>query len=81
MKPNKNIINIFGPTASGKTGLSIELAKYLLENGFKAEVINFDSLVFYKELNIGTAKPSIEEMGNIPHHFVGTQSIKNPINS
>jgi tRNA dimethylallyltransferase len=76
-----NLINIFGPTASGKTSLSIELAKVLSQAGFNAEIINFDSLLFYKELNIGTAKPTDEEMNGVKHHFVGTQSISTPINS
>tara|TARA_B100000925_G_C21991504_1_gene467056 strand:+ start:804 stop:1790 length:987 start_codon:yes stop_codon:yes gene_type:complete len=81
MTQSKNLINIFGPTASGKTKLSIELAKSLISKGLKAEVINFDSLLFYKELNIGTAKPTQHEMEGVRHHFVGTQSISSPINS
>ena len=81
MKLYHNLINIFGPTASGKTHLSVELAKHLKSNNIQAEIINFDSLVFYEELNIGTAKPSIDEMRGITHHLVGTQSVLNPINS
>jgi len=71
-----NIIIIAGPTASGKTSTSINLVKKL-----GGEILNFDSLLFYKELNIGTAKPSIEEMESIPHHMVSTHSIANPINA
>lgn len=59
-----NCIIILGPTASGKTGLSVELAKRL--NG---EVINADSQQIIKELNIGTAKITEEEKQNIPHHL------------
>lgn len=74
---NKNIICIIsGPTASGKTSTSIELAKQ-----FGGEIVNFDSLLFYRELNIGTAKPTKEEMQNIVHHQINTHSAKNPINA
>lgn len=73
---NNVICIISGPTASGKTSTSIELAKK-----FGGEIVNFDSLLFYKELNIGTAKPSIEEQQNIKHHMLDTHSIKTPINA
>ena len=61
-----NIICIAGPTASGKTALAVELAKEL--NG---EVISCDSMQIYKRMDIGTAKPTIEEMQGIPHHMLG----------
>ena len=70
------IVVVSGPTATGKTKVSIELAKK-----YQMEVINFDSLVFYKELSIGTAKPTKDEMDSIPHHLVGTESIFKPINA
>lgn len=60
----KDIIVIVGPTGIGKTKLSIALAKKL-----DAEIINGDSVSIYKELNIGSAKPTAEEMANIPHHL------------
>lgn len=63
MKPR--ILVIAGPTASGKTKLSIELAKKL--NG---EIISADSMQLYKYMNIGTAKPTKEEMENIPHYML-----------
>lgn len=72
----KDVIVISGPTATGKTSTSIKVAKL-----FNAEIVNFDSLVFYKELNIGTAKPTLNEMDGVPHHLVGTQSISNPMNA
>jgi tRNA dimethylallyltransferase len=72
----KKIIIISGPTASGKTSISIELAKK-----FNAEIVNFDSLIFYKELNIGTAKPSIEERNGVTHHLIDIESAKNPIHA
>ena len=60
----KNIL-IFGPTSSGKTSLSISLAKKI-----NAEIINIDSRLFYQGMDIGTAKPSVDEMQNIPHHLI-----------
>ncbi len=60
-----NIICIAGPTASGKTALAVELAKEL--NG---EVVSCDSMYVYRRMNIGTAKPTAEEMEGIPHHMI-----------
>lgn len=68
---SKKLIVIVGPTAIGKTGLSIKLAKH-----FNCEIISADSRQFYKEMEIGTAKPNTDEMDGIPHHFVGHLSIK-----
>ena len=61
----QNIICIAGPTASGKTALSIALAKEL-----GGEIISCDSMQVYKRMDIGTAKPTAEEMENIPHHML-----------
>lgn len=61
----KNIICIAGPTASGKTDLSIALAKET--NG---EIISCDSMQVYRYMDIGTAKPTLEERGAIPHHML-----------
>lgn len=60
-----NIICIAGPTASGKTALAVALAKEL--NG---EVVSCDSMQVYKRMDIGTAKPTPEEMQGIPHHMI-----------
>ena len=60
-----NIICIAGPTASGKTALAVELAKLL-----DGEVVSCDSMQVYKRMNIGTAKPTLEEMQGIPHHML-----------
>ena len=60
-----NILCIAGPTASGKTALSIALAKEL-----GGEIVSCDSMQIYKRMNIGTAKPTPEEMENIPHHML-----------
>lgn len=70
MKDKPAVIAIVGPTAVGKTALSIKLAKEL--NG---EIINGDSMQVYRGLDIGTAKITTEEMGGIPHHLL---DIKNP---
>ena len=59
------VIVICGPTASGKTALSIELAKKI-----QGEIISCDSMQIYKDMNIGTAKPTKEEMQGIPHHML-----------
>lgn len=60
-----NLICIAGPTASGKTALSIGLAKAL-----SGEIVSCDSMQVYKRMDIGTAKPTIEEMAGIPHHML-----------
>ena len=61
----EKVIVICGPTASGKTALSIELAKKI--NG---EIVSSDSMQIYREMNIGTAKPTIEEMQGIKHYLI-----------
>ena len=61
----EKVIVICGPTASGKTALSIELAKKI--NG---EIVSADSMQIYKDMNIGTAKPTIEEMQGIKHYLL-----------
>lgn len=59
------IICVVGPTASGKTKLAVELAK-----AFDGEVISCDSMQIYRHMDVGTAKPSVEEMCDIPHHMI-----------
>ena len=66
----KYLITILGPTAIGKTALSIELAKY-----FDCEIISCDSRQFFKEMRIGTAVPSQTELNSAPHHFIQNKSI------
>lgn len=67
MKNNKlpKLIVILGPTATGKTGLAIKLAKK-----FKGEIVSADSRQIYKEMTVGTAKPTKKEMKAIPHHLI-----------
>lgn len=64
-----NVIVICGPTASGKTALSIKLAKEI--NG---EVVSADSMQIYKDMDIGTAKPSLKEMDGVKHYLIGNVS-------
>ncbi len=71
----KNLIVIAGPTAVGKTALSIELAKF-----YNCPVISADSRQFFKEMSIGTAKPTTEEMQDIPHYFINNISIHDVYN-
>jgi tRNA dimethylallyltransferase len=66
----KFLISIIGPTAIGKTSLSIKVAKH-----FGSEIISCDSRQFYKEMNIGTAVPSSQELAEIPHHFIQHKSV------
>lgn len=68
---NKHLIVLAGPTASGKTATAIKLAKAL-----DAEIISADSRQFYKELSIGTAAPTAEELSQVKHHFVHNLSIE-----
>lgn len=70
------VIVVSGPTASGKTQTSIELAK-----AFGGEIVNFDSLLLYREITIGTAKPTSEEMSGVPHHMIDVRSIATPMNA
>ena len=67
---NKTLISIVGPTAIGKTNLAIEVAKY-----FQSEIISCDSRQFFKEMKIGTAVPSEEELVEVKHHFIQNISI------
>ena len=71
----KILITIVGPTAVGKTSLAIKLAKH-----YKTEVISADSRQFYKELNIGTAKPSKNELKAVKHHLINNISIEKDYN-
>ncbi len=70
------IIIITGPTASGKTGLAVNCAKYL-----DTEIINADSVIFYKKLNIGSAKPTEYERQNIKHHLIDILNIEDHYNA
>lgn len=67
----KNLISVVGPTGIGKTKLAIDLAKQ-----FNTEIVSCDSRQFFKEMKIGTAAPSEEELAEAPHHFIGNLSVE-----
>ena len=71
----KYLISIVGPTAIGKTALSIKLAQY-----FETEIISADSRQFFKEMQIGTAAPTSDELSSAKHHFIHHKSIKDEYN-
>lgn len=66
----KRLIVICGPTAAGKTALSTQLAQH-----FRTEIISTDSRQFYRELKIGSAPPSAEELEQVPHHFIADREL------
>lgn len=70
MRPSKILIVVAGPTAIGKTAMGIRLARH-----FSTEIIAADSRQFFKEMTIGTAVPSSEELKQVPHHFIQHKSI------
>ena len=70
------VLVIQGPTASGKTSLAIQLAKTL-----KTEIISADSRQFYREMSIGTAKPTQDELSQVKHHFVHSHSIHQEVSA
>jgi tRNA dimethylallyltransferase len=69
-KRNKYLITVVGPTAVGKTSLCLKIAKK-----FDTEIISADSRQFYRETNLGTAKPSIQELEEVKHHYIGHKSV------
>ncbi len=64
-KPKKKIVVLVGPTSVGKTGLSLTLARAL-----RAEIVSADSMQIYRGMDIGTAKPTRQEMRSVPHHLI-----------
>lgn len=73
---HKTVIIIVGPTAVGKTNIAIKLAQH-----YKTEIISADSRQCFKELSIGVARPSAEELGKIKHHFIASHSIQDEISA
>jgi tRNA dimethylallyltransferase len=72
----KTCIIIVGPTAVGKTGIAIKLAQH-----FSTQIISADSRQCYKELGIGVAKPSAEELQTVKHYFINSHSIRDEVNA
>lgn len=73
---NKRLILIGGPTASGKTELSIRLAQH-----FKTVILNADSRQFYKEMCIGTAVPNPDQLAAVPHYFIQSHPVTSPLSA
>jgi tRNA dimethylallyltransferase len=73
---NKTVIVITGPTASGKTSLAIQAAQQ-----YTTEIISADSRQCYREMNIGVAKPTAEQLNAVPHHFINSHSIRDEVNA
>ena len=72
----KKILTIIGPTASGKTSLAVDLSKKL-----NSEIIGLDSRQIYRGMSIGTAQPTIKELGGAKHHLIGFQDPSEPISA
>jgi len=72
----RTVIIIAGPTAVGKTAVAIQLAQQ-----FNTEIISADSRQCYREMNIGVARPSPEELAAVPHHFIASHSIQEEVNA
>ena len=73
---NHTVYIIVGPTAVGKTSFAIALAQH-----FKTEIISADARQCYAELNIGVARPSLEELSKVPHHFIASHSVNEAVNA
>lgn len=71
MQVQKQLIVIGGATATGKTATAIEVARH-----FQAEILSADSRQFYREMSIGTAKPTHDELAQVPHHFINSLSVE-----
>lgn len=73
--PAKHLVVVLGPTAIGKTAISLSLAEQ-----FSTEIISADSRQFYRGMPVGTAQPSPAELARVPHHFIGSRSLTEPYN-
>ncbi len=73
---NNTVYIIVGPTAVGKTSFAITLAQHL-----KTEIISADARQCYAELSIGVARPSLEELSKVPHHFITSHSVNETVNA
>lgn len=70
-RPCKTLVAVLGATATGKTEVAVRLAQ-----AFGTEIVSSDSRQVYREMNIGTARPEPEELAAVPHHFIGTRSVR-----
>lgn len=71
-----NLIAVVGPTGTGKSNLGLHIANEIISHGGKAEIVNTDSMQFYRGMDIGTAKLSLDERGGIQHHMLDVLEIK-----
>lgn len=71
-----NLIAVVGPTGTGKSDLGIRLAQHIISNGRRAEIVNADSMQFYRGMDIGTAKLSISERSGVAHHMLDILEIR-----
>ncbi|MFT4293801.1 MAG: tRNA (adenosine(37)-N6)-dimethylallyltransferase MiaA [Micropruina sp.] len=69
------LIVLNGPTASGKTALAVRAAQLLLRQGRPAEIVNADSMLVYRGMDIGTAKPTLAERGGVVHHLIDIMDV------
>lgn len=69
------LLALNGPTASGKSGLAIDVARALIDAGRPAEIVNADSMLVYRGMDIGTAKPTAAERRGVPHHLIDTLDV------
>lgn len=69
------VLAINGPTASGKTAVAVAVAGLLAADGIPAEVVNADSMLVYRGMDIGTAKPTLAERGGVPHHLIDIMDV------
>jgi tRNA dimethylallyltransferase len=71
-----NLVAVVGPTGSGKSELGLQLAETIISRGGRAEIVNCDSMQFYRGMNIGTAKLSVEERRGVVHHMIDVLNIR-----
>ena len=71
-----NLVAVVGPTGSGKSELGLKLAETIISRGGRAEIVNCDSMQFYRGMNIGTAKLSVEERRGVVHHMIDVLNIR-----
>lgn len=69
------VIVLIGPTASGKSALAVDVAVQLQNEGILAEIVNADSMLVYRGMNIGTAKPTLQERQGITHHLIDSMEV------
>ncbi|PIE21666.1 MAG: tRNA (adenosine(37)-N6)-dimethylallyltransferase MiaA [Arachnia propionica] len=69
------VVVLVGPTATGKSELAVQLCRALIAEGFVAEIVNADSMLIYRSMDIGTAKPTLAERDGIVHHLVDVAEI------